>query len=60
MPEELKNLLDPEDTCLWLHISYPTLNRWIKSGKIGVIKIRGRNYFTKQEVERLMLRRESE
>ena len=34
-----------------------TLYRWIKDGRLGVIKLRGKRYLAYDEVERLMEQR---
>jgi excisionase family DNA binding protein len=51
-------LLRPKEVCQRLDISYPTLWRWIKAGRIGAVRTEsGRYLVPEEEVERIMRER---
>lgn len=57
---EIEGLFDVDEAQRELQISYRTLYRWIGKGLISPVKIGGRNYITKSDVERLKVERRSE
>ena len=50
---EAKGLLDIQETLDELQISYATFFRWIKKGHLSPVKIGGRTYITRSDVERI-------
>ena len=53
MPITIDNILDIQEAASALGVSYVTIYRWIKSGKIVPIRIAGRTLIPKSEIERL-------
>ena len=49
----IPNIYSTIEATKLLGIGYATLFRWIKSGKIQVIKMNNRTLITKREIERL-------
>ena len=49
----IPNVYSTTEATKLLGIGYATLFRWIKSGKLQVIKISNRTLITKSEIERL-------
>ena len=47
------NLVNIKEACRQLGISYPTIWRWIKKGKVQPVRILGLPYLTLDQVESL-------
>ena len=52
-------LHDPNEAARLIGIGYATLYRWIKEGKLIPLRISGRTFIPKSEVERLRNEREN-
>jgi len=53
MPITIDNVHDTNEAAKALGVSYVTIYRWIKAGKLTPIRIAGRTLIPKSEVERL-------
>jgi len=52
--ELVKKLLKPKDVYSAIGISYDTLWRWIKSGKVNAVRINGRYYIPEDELRKII------
>jgi len=48
------DLLTPRETARILRISYPTIHRWIKSGKLYAIRVGRQWRIRREDVERIL------
>ncbi|MES2004723.1 MAG: helix-turn-helix domain-containing protein [Bacteroidota bacterium] len=53
LPE--KALLKASEVCTIFQISKPTLYEWLKQNKIASFKIQSRRYFSRQDIEAIIL-----
>lgn len=60
IPDSLsdKTLLKPEEVCKIFRISKSTLYVWIKQGRLKSFRVRSRRYFSREDIQKLILRRE--
>jgi len=54
MDMELDPLMSPEELARYLNVSYMTIIRWVKSGKIKSRKVGHRLRFKKEDIEELL------
>ena len=56
LPE--KALLKPAEVCAIFQVSKPTLYEWLKQKKLKSFKIKSRRYFSRIDIEAIVLQRE--
>jgi excisionase family DNA binding protein len=53
-------LLTKEQTCVYLSISAPTLDRWMRAGKMPVLRIGKKVRFSKEKLDELMAQKNNQ